>query len=171
MRNYFMKDLTKLENGELIDFVYTDIAGQHIRDNVKDWEEPGQLTNAVNKLSGPAKTTYLIGILNRQVMNGGFIQYYDNSYGQFAYETLTALEEINASRTYCLLKASLEIINPNGKANTDFKTFIIKREYDTGKITQDKLDKLDNKYYGLAGIEDLEHLLGNYLKSKLMELK
>jgi hypothetical protein len=166
-----MKDLTQLENGELIDFVYTDIAGQHIRDNVKDWKEPGQLTNAVDGLKGPAKTTYLIGILNKQIMNGGFIQYYDNSYGQFAYETLMALKEINASGTHDLLKASLEIINPNGKTNSDFRKLIITREYNIDTITEEKLDKLDDKYYNLADTEDLEQLLGNYLKLRIEELK
>jgi Domain of unknown function (DUF4375) len=167
----FMKDLTQLENGELIDYVYTNIAGQHIRDNVKDWKEPGQLTNAVAKLKGPAKTTYLIGILNWQVMNGGFIQYYNNSYGQFAYETLTALKEINASGTHDLLKASLEIINPNGEKNSDFREFINKREYNIDTITENRLDKLDDKYYDLADTEDLEQLLGNYLKLRITELK
>ncbi len=166
-----MKDLSTLENQELIDFVYTDIAGKYIRDNVTDWTQPTQLTAAVDKLQGPTKTTYLIGILNMQVLNGGFIQYYDNSYGQFAYETLAALKEIKATMTHHLLKESLELINPDGKTNADFKEMIIKRTYKTDLIIEGKLDELDNKYYSLADTENTEKLLGDYLKERIAELK
>ncbi len=166
-----MEDLSTLENHELIDFVYTDIAGKYILDNVTDWTQPTQLTAAVDKLQGPTKTTYLIGILNMQVLNGGFIQYYDNSYGQFAYETLDALKEIKATMTHDLLKESLELINPDGKRNADFKELVIKRKYKTDLIIEGKLDELDNKYYNLADTENTEKLLGDYLKERISELK
>jgi hypothetical protein len=166
-----MKDLTTLGNGELIDFVYTDIAGKHIRDSVKDWTQPDHLTIAVNQLQGPTKTTYLIGILNQQVLNGGFIQYYDNRHGRFAYETLTALKEIKATKAHDLLRESLELINPKGKTNADFRELIINRDYETSKIIEDRLDELDTIYYSLADIEDLEQLLGDYLKLRIEELK
>jgi len=167
-----MKDLTILENGELIDFVYYDIAGKHIRDNVKDWTEPDQLTVAVDQLQGPVKTTYLIGVLNQQVMNGGFIQYYDNSFGRFAYETLDALKEIKATKTFDLLRESIELINPKGRTNADFKELIINRNYENYyEILGDQLHALDSKYYELGDDENLDQLLGDYLKVRITELK
>jgi len=166
-----MKDLKVLDNGELIDFVYSEIAGKHIRDRVKDWTQPDQLSIAVDQLNGPVKTTYLIGVLNQQVLNGGFQQYYDNRYGRFAYETLTALKEIKAKNTHDLLRKSLELINPKGITNKDFRELIIKRNYETNTIIEDSLNELDNIYYSLSDMEDIEQLLGDYLKLRISELK
>lgn len=165
-----MKNLNKLKNGELIDFVYVDIAGKYIRGRVLDWTQPSQLATAVDQLKEPIKITYLICILNQQVLNGGFLQYYDNTYGQFGYETLNALKEIKATNTHDLLRQSLELINPKGMKDADFKKLIFSRNYEINRIIEDRLDELDGIYYSLADIEDLEQLLGDYLKLRIGEL-
>lgn len=166
-----MKELKDLTDGELVNWAYSDLAGQFIRDNVKDWTNREQLSSAVNKLSEPAKTIYLIGILNQQVMNGGFVQYYDNSYGRFAYETLEALKNVGAYKTFALLGRSLELINPDRKVGTDFMNLIIKRGYPTDAATEGKLNDLANEYYVLDDTEDLIKLLADYLRQRLTDLK
>lgn len=163
--------MEELSDSELIDWVYTDLAGQFIRDNVTNWANPEELTEAVDKLDKAAKTTYLLGILNQQVMNGGFIEYYGNAYGRFAYETLEALREIGADKTFKLLSRSLELVNIDKKTKTDFKNLIINGSYPRDPTTEDKLGDLDDEYYALDEIEDLEKLLGAYLRKLLIGLK
>ena len=54
----------------------------------------------LEKLTEPEKTIYLCQVLEGEINNGGFGQFFYNSSGDFANETLSALKEISAMRTF-----------------------------------------------------------------------
>jgi hypothetical protein len=61
----------------------------------------------LENLSEPQKLFYLIQNLEREVNNGGFEQYFYNSSGDNALETLSALAEIGAHRTLNILQLAI----------------------------------------------------------------
>jgi hypothetical protein len=165
-------NLVDFTNQELIDYVYTEIAGKKVRENVKDFSDFPRWRQVVNELPEQAARVYRIGILNLQVMNGGFIQYFDNGYGIFAYETLNDLKALQAKDTHQLLKEAVEIINKDNRTGEAFVNLILHRTFDVNyNSICEQLDRLDNLYYGLEETEDMEELLGTYLRKHIGELK
>ncbi|MFY0715404.1 DUF4375 domain-containing protein [Seonamhaeicola sp. NFXS20] len=159
-----MKTQETLTNEELIDYVYCDIAGKFLNKRINDWSQTKNWYNTVFELSEPVRFTYCIGVLNMQVMNGGFEQYYDNDYGIFAEETLKGLKKIGAELTYELLKSSLDILKKHKNSQTDLFEFITESKYWNNKEIEQVLDRLDDQYYNLEDKENLTILLGNYLR-------
>jgi hypothetical protein len=160
-----MKTQETLTNEELIDYVYYVIAGKYLNEKIDDWSQAKKWYNTVFELSEPIRFTYCIGVLNMQVMNGGFEQYYDNDYGIFAEETLKGLKKIGAELTHELLKTSLDILKKHNKTQSDLFEFITESKYWDNKEIEQVLDRLDDQYYNLEDKEDLTELLGNYLRN------
>jgi hypothetical protein len=161
-------NLSKFTDNELIEHVYTDLAGAKLREEMTDWADGKNWKQVVSKLPRPVQLVYRIAILNMQVMNGGFIQYFDNRYGIFAYETLKDFKLINANKSYELLDESLSIINSKDYRGERFFRFIFGHEYNSDwDALADKLEPLDEKWYALDGVEHLESLIGSYLRKKL----
>ncbi|MFT6443598.1 MAG: hypothetical protein ACJASM_003160 [Salibacteraceae bacterium] len=150
-------------NTEIIDKIY-DSAGERLRNTVTDWSNHKLWRQTVNELDTKQRSVYLIGVLNQQVMNGGFIQYFDNSYGMFGYETLRVLHTVGATESANLLEQALKIVNPKQLSESAFADHIANNiiEEELG----DELDQLDDKYYELENTEDLESLLVNWIKTE-----
>ncbi|WP_295230298.1 DUF4375 domain-containing protein [uncultured Chryseobacterium sp.] len=112
------------------------------------------------------QVTYLTVVLENQVLNGGFHQYFVNAYGQFAKETIDALIEIGAFKKSNLLDKALNIVQ--GKLDDEkFRHELINKTLKKLFIDDDlfdPLEKLDNIYYELED-EDIAVLLGAYLES------
>ncbi|MCD6067054.1 MAG: hypothetical protein K0S33_1880 [Bacteroidetes bacterium] len=106
------------------------------------------------------RIVYLVGILNQQILNGGFHQYFFNSYGQFGYLTLDILEKIGAKETANILEKALNAVNSENFSMEEFKTKVFKRQIK--KIIEfdeklgDYLNELDKEYD--SSQEDLEEL-------------
>lgn len=160
-----MKTQEALTNQELIDYVFYDIAGEYLNEKINDWSQTKMWYDTVFELSKPVRYTYGIGILNMQVMNGGFEQYYDNNYGVFAMETLKGLKIIGADLTFGLLKDSIEILKKYKGTKTELFDFITRNKYWDNKEIEQVLNRLDDEYYNLNDKEDLTELLGNYLRT------
>ncbi|MBK6722323.1 MAG: DMP19 family protein [Acidobacteria bacterium] len=58
---------------------------------------------SLDKLSVPQKAFYYNQELEREINNGGFEQYFSNSSGSYAHETVESLNAIGASRTAAIL--------------------------------------------------------------------
>lgn len=152
-----------IDNSEFINNLYSS-AGEQLRHSVKDWANYDQWKEAVSKLDKIRKAVYLIGVLNQQILNGGFMQYFDNSYGMFGYETLRALLAIGASERASMLEKALQIVNQENLNELEFSKFIMHKIIDEERGVE--LDHLDNHYYSLEDSEDLEELLGNWIKAE-----
>ncbi len=107
------------------------------------------------------KNVIFIEMLEGQVNNGGFDQYFFNSSGEYAHETLTALESINAPKIAELLNQAIKIF-PTLPIPKDTE---IRREFmqDTPETITDKWDKLDDQFYEYP--ENLAGLVIEYVKN------
>ena len=62
----------------------------------------------LEKLTEPQKTFYFNQYLEKEINNGGFSQYFYNSSGDFAHQTIISLRQINANRTSDILLLAIE---------------------------------------------------------------
>jgi len=69
-------------------------------------------------LSNPEKVFYFNQELEREINNGGFDQYFHNTWGNYANETVETLNLIGANKTAKILEAAMEIF-PDKKAPVD----------------------------------------------------
>jgi hypothetical protein len=154
-----------MSNSEIIKAKYADavkgIKGEWFTlENINKWYE------YVIGLPYQLQATYLIVVMNNQVFNGGFHQYFVNGYGQFAEETINALNAIGAFKKAELLKDALKIVNVDNSPGEVFRKKLLNKEIIPLFYNDDldaPLDKLDGIYDDNS--EDLEQLLGNYLQS------
>jgi len=100
-----------------------------------------------------------VWLLEAEVNNGGFDQYYFNSSGELAIQTVAALRTIGADRTARLLAA----------ANSEFPNSLPPADR---TLRQEKLDEIRDvvRFYALEeefyqGHEDLTALLAAHLRS------
>lgn len=114
------------------------------------------------------QVTYLTVILENQVLNGGFHQYFVNSYGQFAKETIDALIEIGAFKKSNLLEKALHIVQDKDMSDENFRKELVNKTLKKLFIDDDlfdPLEELDDIYYSLED-EDISVLLGEYLNKQ-----
>jgi hypothetical protein len=151
-----------MEYREIIESKYAEavkgIKGEWFTDTNEEWYA------YIVSLPDPLQFTYLIVVLNNQVLNGGFHQYFVNGYGQFAQKTIIALEAIGASQKAGLLNAALEIVNLYSDDDNVFRKKLLQKNIPELFIEDDlfePLDQLDTAYY--ENEEDIVSLLGKYL--------
>lgn len=97
-----------------------------------------------SELSNEAQTFFFVEELNREVLNGGFNQYFLNSSGSNALLAKDALVTIGALKTHDLLSQALTIFPPDFSIDDEHARWelIVKLENDKNSI----LDELDTKY-------------------------
>ncbi|MXS71927.1 DUF4375 domain-containing protein [Flavobacteriaceae bacterium W22] len=123
----------------------------------------------VINLSNDQQITYLTSILENQVLNGGFHQYFTNSYGQFSKETIDALIEIGAFKKSNLLDKALKIVQDKNMPDVEFRKGLMNKTLKQLFIDDDlfdPLEELDDIYYNIED-EDIADLLGKYLNKKI----
>ncbi|PIF46295.1 uncharacterized protein DUF4375 [Chryseobacterium sp. 52] len=123
--------------------------------------------NHVLNLPKAQQVVYTVILFQWQVENGGFHQYFLNSYGQFAYLTIKNLKLIEAYQRANLLDAATHLVNEEYLIEDDFRSLIFNREFskivDFDDILFDKLNEVDDKYYEMKD-ENISELLSNFLR-------
>jgi hypothetical protein len=111
------------------------------------------------------QVVYTIAILDQQVLNGGFHQYFFNSYGQFAFLTLENLELIGAKKTRAILAHALTLVNNENDSEEDFRRKVFNRQLPAisnfDEELMDQLEELDDEYYPLK--EDWVRLVAGFV--------
>lgn len=157
-----MIDDKYISNSDLIDFIYTS-AVENLKEEWLETSSP-EWYNHIISLPEKERVVYTISVLDMEVNNGGFNQYFVNGYGQFARETIKSLELISACKTAEILTKALDNVQ-NGLDDDDFRKELLEGKindlYDSDKL-DDYLMSLDNEYYEYE--DDLGKLLGNYLR-------
>lgn len=153
--------MENISNRALISRLYSS-ANQHLEDANFDIESWSQWYQVVQRLTGPEKMVYVIVKLNQTVTNGGFAEFYENSYGIFAPEIIHALNEIKADASANIVSSSLPVVNPAGLLDEAYKEFVFNLKLSEEQRTQ--LYSQDLRYDQLHGHENLEDLLGAYLQ-------
>ncbi|MEM7078365.1 MAG: DMP19 family protein [Pseudomonadota bacterium] len=110
------------------------------------------------KLSTAQQTGFCINVLEMEVNNGGFHQFFCNSVGYYTPEVLEALGRIGAHKTHSLLSQAIAIAYPTG-----FPTDRSQHEalLDIEDETVDALAPLDDAFYAYE--DNLTDLVNTYL--------
>lgn len=118
-------------------------------------------------LNSIEKNILYIEMLEGQVNNGGFDQYFFNSSGAYAPETLIALKEIKATQMAELLNRAIKVF-PTTPIPKDTEQ---RREYmeDVPENISGTWDKLDGEFY--KNPENLAGLVIEYVKVNKEELE
>jgi|SRR5688572_29967759 len=157
-----------LTDEELIEHVYRQSIQIDKPIEITDWSTWQQWMSSTHDLSHNGQMSYRITSLHNQVFNGGFIQYFDNRYGIFAYETLEDLIEIGAEKTWVLLSKALILINPDNYSGEKYFDLIYLHQYnDKLKSLSEQLDLLDSAYYSFGHPAEPIRLLANYFRKRL----
>jgi len=112
----------------------------------------------ISELSQPQKNFYYIQLLEAEINNGGFDQYFFNSAGEFAQETILALGEINAIKTVTILQSAIECF-PNKIAPKD--RFDRQTAMEEINNREESFDVLDEKFYKYE--DNITVLLSDYI--------
>lgn len=99
----------------------------------------------MDKLTEPQKYFYYNQVLEREINNGGFNQYFINSSGDFAHETLLSLRAIGANTTADILQTAIDQF-PDKKVPADRDERIIIVE-SIEEIANQVWEELDQKYF------------------------
>ncbi|MFT4662073.1 MAG: hypothetical protein ACI8XB_002361 [Patiriisocius sp.] len=159
--------MEKISNRALISRLYSS-ADQQLLDADFDSENWSQWYEVVQGLTDPEKMVYVIVKLNQTVTNGGFVEFYQNSFGIFAPEIIHVLSEIKAEASAEIVSSSLPVVNPRGLLDDAYKEVVFKFELSEEQRAQ--LHSLDMRYDQLHGTENLEDLLGAYLQELIKSM-
>jgi len=152
----------KLERGDIQENIFAYDVYEVIVGKVDPNEWPNY-----SKLSQLEQNILMIVDFEGQINNGGFDQYYFNSYGDNAVATVNALIEIGAKETADILSKSFKVF-PNGKPSE----IRAKRQTQLDALTktqQDYLDKLDDEFYEYPN--DLSQLLTKYITTNVQSVQ
>jgi len=99
----------------------------------------------LNLLTKPQRMFYLNQTLEKEVNNGGFSQYFLNTEGKYAKETLEALKLIGAHHTEKLLQQAMERVSKKQSTQENVKEqgFV----YDLERNTSDAFEDIDNAFF------------------------
>lgn len=113
-----------------------------------------------DKLTEPQKLFYLNQNLEREINNGGFNQYFCNSSGDNAHETILSLKAIGADKTADILQKAIEQF-PDKKVpkDRDERNEIVEQIEEVADEVWDELDQIFYKYE-----DDLNTLNIEYVK-------
>jgi hypothetical protein len=116
----------------------------------------------VNALSEGFKAVYTTWVVEAEVNNGGFNQYFWNSSGQFAMEAIAGFKELSALQHASLMENAVKIAIdefPEIKKFKDIGTL----EAFSESYQHTNLNELDDKFYDLK--EDLSQLRISYIRA------
>jgi hypothetical protein len=114
----------------------------------------------LEKLTEPQKNFYFNQSLEREINNGGFHQFFLNSSGDFATETILSLTVIGAVHTVPILQEAIDQF-PQGhvpKDQTERQNLIEKIEDEASEIW----NKLDQRFFEYQ--DNLNQLNMNYVR-------
>jgi hypothetical protein len=98
---------------------------------------------SLERLSAPARLIFLVNSFDGEMLNGGIDQFFCNSSGNFAFETLAALKTLNAKISASILEDAIKLLSLDsqiGDQEVRYKTI-------QQKNLSDDFDKLDQKYH------------------------
>jgi len=103
--------------------------------------------DTLDRLTEPQKNFYFNQNLEREINNGGFNQYFYNSSGDFAHETITSLRTIGANKTADILQQAIDQF-PKSTAPKDRtkRQEILEKIEDTADEVWEQLDQAFYKY-------------------------
>lgn len=157
--NFAPKKFTKekidsTSDDELIQVVFDKISSKMTADN-DEYE-------AVLSLPKPQQSIYIIWVLEAEVNNGGFNQYYYNTNNQFSQLLLGALKQVGANKFALLVEKANKVYFTNQKSITKTQDGSVDGFSESYK--GNPLEKFDFEFYDLYKKEDLQKLQVKFIR-------
>ena len=116
--------------------------------------------NELDKITEPQKNFYYIQELEREVNNGGFNLYFNNSSGAYAHETIMSLKLIGADKTANILQSAIDQfpVKSVPKDKSERQEVLEEIQENANEIW----DKLDKKFFAYQ--DDLNTLNIEYVR-------
>ena len=123
------------------------------------WIESGKprLRDILSELPRGLRVVYNVNIIESEVENGGFGQFFYNSSGELAQETRADLLLIGAHRHAAALDEAMELYEPFGRAKDCTERWFGATPDET------EIDRVTNKYYDASSSESIGELLSRYI--------
>lgn len=117
---------------------------------------------SIERLSEPQKVFYFNQRLEGEINNGGFDQFFFNSSGNFAHETMASLNAIGAHKTAALLKEAIDQF-PNAVVPKDqeIRRNLLAEMEETCEEAFERLDQAFYKYEDNLNALNLEYMRQN----------
>lgn len=115
----------------------------------------------MEKLTEPQRKFYLNQNLEREVNNGGFNQYFINSAGDFAHETIDSLIAIGALKTATILQKAIDLF-PGSRVPTDRRERIDMVLHDIANLDDPVWDEIDQAFFSYE--DDLNKLNKDFIR-------
>lgn len=119
-------------------------------------DEKCEYGDTMEKLNEHERIFYIAQILEQEINNGGFSQFFYNSSGDFSNEIVDAFTKIGAHKTAEICKKALAVFN--GKVPTDREE---RQNLLESLACEDIFDECDNAFYDYE--DDLEALNYAYI--------
>ncbi len=126
--NFFKKTNNKLDLDKILSNERTDMAIMEIDEQLNEISDFGENLNVLNPSQ---QVVIIIENLEREINNGGFNQFYFNSSGNYANETIEYLKIIGANKTS-------EIVE---KANNEWENGIVLKNRNERQKTLKNIEK------------------------------
>lgn len=126
------------------------------------WEKTQYDYDNFSNLNEIEKTFIFVDILEAQVNNGGFDQFFFNSSGDFTYEVLEAYENIGAYKTAKIIIEAIKLF-PKVPVSKDTETRRIIMQ-DLSEEISEKWNQLDDQFYKYE--ENIVTFMIDYIKKK-----
>jgi hypothetical protein len=118
-------------------------------------------TDRFTELEPDARDIYVVGLLEGEVNNGGFSQYFWNTEGQHAEVTVDVLKRVGAKGTASLLRRAMKLYGAPPSGDLDEWYDRLER---VDSEHEDVLAELDEHFY--EGVDDLPVLVMKHLGSR-----
>ena len=141
---------------KLLQVIFDNLWSKLVNDYSKEYE-------TVTSWNRSRQAIYFIWILEGDVNNGGFNQFYFNSSGQFNKFLPDALQLVGADQYAGLIKRANNIFELENKKITEHQDGTL--EGFSKSYNDNPLNKLDREFYELHEKEDLQKLRINYIRS------
>jgi hypothetical protein len=151
-------DTTSDEN--LLQLVFDNLSEKQPADYVKEYE----IVMSWNK---PRQAIYMIWVLEAEVNNGGYNQFYFNSSGQFYKHLPEVLTLVGAYKFADLTKRANDTFEKENPKITQYQDGTLEgfsKSYD-----DNPLNKFDDEFYDLYDTENLQEIQVNYIRKNKME--
>ena len=130
------------------------------------WKKTEKSDDSFSNLTESEKVFIYVDMLEGQVNNGGFDQFFFNSSGDYTHEILSACEKIKAYKTADLIATAIKAfpVSPVPK-DTETRREIMQNLNDSSTKVW---DDLDDKFYEYE--DNIAGLLIDYIKQNLNEV-
>jgi hypothetical protein len=173
IENFLNRPIYSTLTVSILDSVRNDLLEQTIIDNIlkkiESIESYEKQYEVIKSLSKGRQAIFATWVLEAEVNNGGFNQYFFNfaSSGQYAEEARDGFNLIKAKKYADLTQQAIDIVLKNAKELSKFKDGTL--ESFSKSYENNPLNPLDSKFYELGKTENLSELRITYIRDHISD--